>query len=414
MHSGAELRASWQIVGLLAAAVCLNYIDRVSLGVAAPQIVQELHLTATQLGILLSAFSWTYIPMQVFAGWLVERLGAVRVLTVGVALWAATTGLMSVATTFGALLALRLQLGIGESAFFPSSSKLIASEVELERRARANALLMFGLALGPAIGAAFGGRLMAAFGWRSMFMVFGCLSLLWLIPWSRIRPRPSPPAIQTAAAPGSPSFARILRERALWGAALGHLSLNYSFTFMLSWLPLYLVRERGFSLTATAGIAGTAFLLNAVSALASGWATDHWVRRGVAPNRIYKLIMASNHAGAMLVTVGAALAGPKIAIACLWLYQVLSGIAGPGVYAIGQTLAGPQAAGRWIGIQSMAANVAALSSPLITGWLVDATGTFVAAFILAASVNVLGLVSWLLVIRRIEPVEWGAPQPATA
>jgi MFS family permease len=401
-----------QLLALLAIAVCLNYIDRGTLAVAGPLLVDSLHLTATQFGVLLSAFFWSYVATQVPAGWLADRYGAVRVLTFAIALWSVTTAFTSLATTFSALLALRLVLGIGESAYFPSSSKLIAGAIPLDRRAMANAAIMFGLALGPAIGTAVGGTLMAAFGWRPTFAVFGLASLLWLIPWSRVRRNFLTLAPDNArVAPTSPSLTDLLRQRSLWGTALGHLSLNYGFTFMLSWLPLYLVKARGFSLTAMGAIAGVAFLLNALAAVASGWAIDRWVRRGASLNKAYKLIMASNHVGAMLVTVAVVISGPKLAIACLWIYQLLSGMVGPGVFAIGQILAGPNAAARWIGVQGTVANLAGLTSPIITGLLVDASGSFAPAFIFAAAVNVLGLFGWLVLVRRVEPIGWAVARP---
>jgi MFS family permease len=401
-----------QLLALLAVAVGLNYIDRGTLAVAGPLLVDGLRLTATQFGVLLSAFFWSYVAMQVPAGWLADRYGGARVLTLAVALWSMTTALTSLAATFGALLALRMVLGVGESAFFPCSSKLIAGTIPLERRASANSVIMFGLALGPAIGTAVGAKLMAAFGWRATFAVFGFVSLLWLIPWSRMRR--SLMAIardDSRKGPASPSLVELLRHRSLWGASLGHLSLNYGFTFMLSWMPLYLVKARGFSLTAMGAIAGAAYLLNGLAAVASGWAIDRSVRRGVSLNRAYKLVMASNHVGAMLVTIAVVFSGPKIAIACLWIYQLLSGMVGLGVFAIGQILAGPRAAARWIGVQGTVANIAGLTSPIITGLLVDASGSFAPAFVFAASVNVLGLFGWLVLVQRIEPIAWASARP---
>jgi MFS family permease len=397
------------LLALLTVAVCLNYIDRGTLAIAAPLIQGELHLTATELGVLLSSCFWSYVLMHVPAGWLAERYGAHRVLASGVALWSLATALTSVAGTFATLLALRLLLGVGESVYFPCSSKLLASEVDLRHRAMANGLIGFGLALGPAVGTYLGGELIAVVGWRAVFALFGCASLVWLVPWRRVAvPRTSVAPATVLAAQQPLPLTDILRQRALWGTSLGHLSANYTFNFMLSWLPFYLVKARGFSLAGMAGIAGFAYLLNALGSVASGWVTDRWIRQGVSANRVYKLIMAVNHVGAAVVTIGAVMAGPVTAIACLCFYQLLAGISGPGVYAIGQTLAGPRAAGRWIGIQNMVANLGGIAAPVITGVLVDSTGTFVAAFVLAAAINVVGLLGWLVMIPRVAPLEWAA------
>ena len=115
------------VVPLLALAVFINYVDRGNLATAAPLMKDELHLTGTQIGLLISSFFWTYVPAQILAAWLAERFNAYRVLAMGLALWSVATALSGLATGFAALLALRLVLGVGEGAAFPCSSKLIGS-----------------------------------------------------------------------------------------------------------------------------------------------------------------------------------------------------------------------------------------------------------------------------------------------
>src|ERR1039457_138152 len=177
--------ASRRLVLLLSAALFINYVDRGNLATAAPLIQDQMHLSATQLGLLLSAFYYSYVLAMVPAGWLAERLGAHRVLGVGVALWAVSTFLTGFAGGFVSLLLLRLMLGLGESAGFPCSSKLVAVAVEPARIGMANGWMAFGYLVGPSIGTIVGGVLMSYVGWRPVFILFGALSLLWLWPWSR-------------------------------------------------------------------------------------------------------------------------------------------------------------------------------------------------------------------------------------
>jgi MFS family permease len=407
-------RAPALLIALLAIAICINYVDRGNLATAATLIQDELKLSASQLGLLGSAFFFCYVLLHIPAGWLAERYGARVVLAGGVALWSVATGLTSLASSFAMLLGLRFLLGAGESVYFPSSSKLIAAEVPLLHRARANGWVGFGMALGPAVGTYVGGRLMVATGWRTSFAVFGIASLLWLVPWRRL---PAPPPVQSAdlaSAGPSPTFPEILRQRSLWGASLGHFATNYTWYFILSWLPFYLVRERGMSMESMATVAGFSYLLQAVASIASGWATDRWIRQGVSANLIYKWIMGVYHIGAVAATIGVVVAAPNVAIVCLYIYQLLTGISSPGVYAIGQTLAGPRAAGRWIGVQNMIGNVAGIAAPAVTGILVDATHSFVAAFSLAAGVNALGFIGWVIMIKRVVPLPWHGRATASA
>ena len=151
-----------RIVLLLATAVFINYVDRGNLATAAPLMQDELHLTATQLGTLLSAFYWSYVLVMAPGGWLAERYGAKRVLGAGLAVWSVATLLTGFAGGFIAILLLRLLLGLGESAAFPCSSKLIASEVAVSRIGIANGVLGFGYLVGPAVGTFLGGLLLCA------------------------------------------------------------------------------------------------------------------------------------------------------------------------------------------------------------------------------------------------------------
>ena len=171
------------LILLLGAAVFLNYVDRGAIAIAAPVLKPELGLSATEFGIAVSAFFWVYAPVQLVAGWLCDRLSVYRLLAGGIVLWAVSTMLMGFAGGFASLLVLRIMLGVGESIAFPGCSKIIARHVPAERRGIANAAVAAGIALGPAVGTLAGGLIVASFGWRAMFVVFGLATLLWLVPW---------------------------------------------------------------------------------------------------------------------------------------------------------------------------------------------------------------------------------------
>jgi len=397
--------ASRRLVLLVSAALFINYVDRGNLATAAPLIQDQLHLSATQLGTLLSAFYYSYVLAMVPVGWLAERFGAHRILGAGVALWSISTFLTGFAGGFVSLLLLRLLLGLGESAGFPCGSKLVAVAVEPSRIGMANGMMAFGYLVGPALGTVIGGLLMSYVGWRPVFVLFGALSLLWLWPWSRVRiAEPTP----RAAAEGSesPTFVQILRERGLWGASLGHFASNYNFYFVLAWLPSYLVKERGFSIQAMAGVAGSAYLINALAGLFSGWASDRWIRSGRSASVIYKATQALNHLASIAAMAGMALLPVHGSVACLFVYEIVVGLSSPGIYAIPQIMAGPTAAARWVGVQNMCGNIAGILAPQITGILIDATGSYMSAFALTGVVNALGLIGWIWILPRVAPLRW--------
>jgi len=398
----------WSIVGLVAAALFINYVDRGALPTAAHLIQDELGLSPGQLGVLFSAFFWTYSILQIPIGWVAERYGAQRVLPAGLALWACATMLVGFAHSFAALLLLRLLLGIGESVGFPSAAKLLAVAVPVESLAIANGFVAAGYQLGPAVGAWCGGLIMVHHGWRAAFWVFGGLSLLWLLPWSRVR---LPRAAARPRGSDDPPLRAILRQPSLWGTALGLFSSNYVFYFVLNWLPYYVVRERGFSTAEMASLTGSAYVVSALSSIIAGWAIDRFVRSGSA-NFAYKSVMVAAHVGTVGCMLCIAYGAQPLALAGIFVYQILTGAAAAGVYAMPQILAGPAASARWVGIQNCCGNFAGVIAPALTGLLVEETHHFTAAFVSAALVSLAGLLGWVWMVPRLAPLAW--PSPGTA
>jgi MFS family permease len=395
------------VVPLLALAVFINYVDRGNLATAAPLIKDELRLSNTQIGVLLSAFFWTYTPSQLLAGWLAERINAYRTLAIGLALWAVATAATSLASGFIVLLGLRLLLGLGESAAFPCSSKLLAHHLPSEKLGAANGLIGVGLALGPAVGTFVGGLIMAAAGWRPAFLVFGLASALWLWPWLATTRSASAHADRPTH-DRAPSFLEILRHREAWGACLGHFASNYSFYFVVTWLPLYLVKARGLTMSEMAQVGGFIYLVYAASSMVTGVLTDRWIRAGASPNLVRKATIITSHLVVGASMLGCAVGDASVSLASLLFAGVAYGINTPMIFAIGQTLAGSRAAGKWMGLQNCVGNCAGIVVPIVTGVVVDKTGSFFWAFIITAAVGLTGVVGWGLVIRKVAPVQWRA------
>jgi MFS family permease len=364
----------------------------------------ELHLSASQLGILLSAFYYGYVLVMAPVSWLVERYGAPRMLALGVVVWSIATLATGFANGFAAILALRLLLGLGESPAFPSACKVFANALDISKLGLANGWLSFGYLLGPVVGTFVGGLMMAVYGWRPVFIVFGCVSLLWLLPWSRVVVPKSVAAAEPSLRP--PSLRQILRQRSLWGACLGMFSANYSFYFILAWLPYYLVKARGLSIESMAWTASWAYLLNAVAALWMGWLTDRRIMAGASPTVMYKSLMALFHIAAIICMAGMVLLPTSGSIATLFVFEVIVGVASPGLFAIPQIIAGPSACGRWVGIQNAFGGLPGFVAPLVTGVLVDRTGQFTLAFEIAAAVSAFGLIGWLLMVQKVAPLRW--------
>src|SRR5579862_1664884 len=247
-------RREWTVVALLVFSVVINYVDRSNLSLAVPMLEKQFSISAYQAGELLGAFSWTYALVQLFglSGWLADRFHAGWVLFLGYLLWSLATAATGLTTSFTALFALRLLLGLGESVAYPCYSRIFATMPQAHR-GRANALIDAGTKLGPAAGAFVGGIVLVHFGWRMLFGVFGLGALVWLPLWYWVMPSGRPneapdgdakkrvAAGAVASNAHHPSILTILRLPCAWGAFIGHFCGNYFYYFLLAWLPTYLV-----------------------------------------------------------------------------------------------------------------------------------------------------------------------------
>ena len=394
----------WPLVAMLTAVLFINYIDRGNLGLAAASIERDLHLRATEIGLLTSAFFWTYVPGQLVAGYLVDRLGGYVALGLGFAIWSAATLLTGFASDFSMLLALRVLLGVGETVAFPSMSKLFAESVPPAELGLVNTIATSGLSFGPAFGTLAGGLIIAGVGWRMMFIAFGGLALLWLIPWFVLaRARPRTQAQKDISPP--PPYTAILKQRALWGGALGHFCEVYGLYFVLSWLPLWLVKQHGYATRDMAFLLAAVYCTTGVFSICSGYLNDWLIASGLPLSAVRKGFSVFGHLGAGLGLIGCVVGTPAIVIASLFVSSCC--LMTIFIWPILQTFAGPRATGRWVGIQNTIANIAGIVGPIITGWLVDKTHSFNIAFLLAAGVVLTGALGWGVIMPKVEPVDWG-------
>ncbi len=395
------------MVILIGISVFINYIDRGNLSTAATLVKHELRLSATQLGFLLTAFFITYMPMQPVVGWLVDKFTASRVLVSGFVLWSLATILSGFAHGFVLLFACRLLLGVGESVSFPSMSRILCENVAEAQRGFANGIVQSGLAFGPAFGIFFGGMLIAAWGWRPFFVGFGLISLLWVLGWMAISHRHVEHSDAVGAADAPPT-ALILREPSLWGASLAHFCSNFLLYFLLTWIPYYLVHERHWSISQMASIGGAAFLLMGAGMLACGGIGDRFIRAGLSPTFVRKATCCAGAVVAAISMIGVGYSGNDASAIWLMFAGIGTGFLGVNTFVVAQTMAGPAATGRWVGVQNTLANVAGIIAPALTGILVDRTGSFHVPFAIAAALALGSGLSWTFLVGRIARIDWSS------
>jgi MFS transporter, ACS family, D-galactonate transporter len=413
-------RREWTVVILLVFSVVINYVDRSNLSLAVPILEKQFALSPLEAGELLSAFFWTYALVQVLgiAGWLADRFNAGWVLFIGYLLWSLATAATGLTASFAALFALRLLLGLGESVAYPCYSRVFAAMPQ-EHRGRANALIDAGTKLGPAGGAFVGGVVLVHFGWRMLFALFGLGALVWLPLWywampkgngggEQIEPAKTGDA-QGAAVSGEsePSIVKMLRMPCAWGSFVGHFCGNYFYYFLLAWLPAFLVQEEHLSIGEMSRLTSAVFFLIACSTMVCGFVSDWLIARGISPTVVRRSLTSGGLVVASTLILFSAVHGnPVLALGLLAVACMGQGAYASNHWAITQTLAGPVMAGRWSSLQNGFANFSGIVASVLTGWIVQAYGSARLAFTVTGVVALIGGLSWGLLVRRVEPVNW--------
>ncbi len=406
LHGTAARGISTFIVLLIALAVFINYVDRGNLSTAASLIQNELRLSNTQMGWLLSAFFWSYAPAQLLSGWLAHRYPVRYVLLVGLAGWSLATVLSGLASGFMALFVLRLLLGVGESTFYPCNAKLLAEGAPEHRRGGANGLVVTGQALGPAIGTLFAGNLMALFGWRAVFVGLGIISLLWIVPWLLATGHGRLQGVRERSSIEPVSYWQILRQPSAWGSSAGSFLSFYAYYFLITWLPLYLVKARGLSFDRMVRLAALIYCMHAISSPLVGWLSDRLIFQGRSVERVRKTMLVIGSLGVAVTLLLCARASTTMCIVLLLIAALSYGFVTPQIFAVPQTLGGPRAAGKWMALQNMVGNFAGIVAPIVTGFVVDQTGEYFWAFAVSSVTSVVAGVAWAFGVRRVTPVDW--------
>ncbi len=399
------LRSQWIFLILLLISICINYVDRGSLGVAGKMLQGELHLDQIAFGKLGSAFFWTYAIFQIVAGWLVDRYNVNWVYGAGYLLWSVAMLLTGYVEGLTMLFGLRLLLGLGESVAYPSYSRIISRNFEEEHRGVANSMIDAGSKMGPAIGVLLGGLFMGQYGWRAFFIATGFASLLWLVPWAIFAPKEAVAQID-APAEKRPTIMRILSERSAWGTFIGLICSNYAWYFLVFWLPNYFRDARHYTHNEMSIIGSIPFWGVAAASLFGGWLSDRWIANGQSVTRVRKFFVVMGLGLSTLMLPAAMIQNSMLSLVLLTIACMSFGLFSGNVWAVTQTLAGPSAAGRWTGLQNAFGNISGILGPWLTGWLVQTTGSYIAGFLVAALFLAVGVVSFLLIVGPVREVNW--------
>jgi ACS family D-galactonate transporter-like MFS transporter len=415
-----KTRARWAaggagvLIALMTTSMFINYIDRSNLSVAAPLLQKNLHYSSQQIGLLSSAFFWTYALLQLvgISGWISDRFPVGKVFAASFLVWSAATVATGLVTSFAMFFTMRLVLGAGESLAYPCYSRMIAMEVPQTLRGRANALLDAGSKLGPGLGTLLGGLLLERYGWRIFFVLLGVAGFVWIVPWLRWMPRS--PASRSEFEPGNYTVRQMLQFRSAWGTFGGHFCGNYFWFFLLIWLPSYLVNGRGFSMKGMATIGSIAYFVIAAATLTAGWISDALLKRGASVTRVRKSIVVSGLLGSTIILPVAFVHDVRLSVVLLYAACIAFGTYTSNHWVITQTLAGPMMAGRWTSVQNGIGNFSGIVASWLTGIVIDRTGSYRVAFLTAAVIALIGAGMWGLVVGPVQQVSWRRSDGRTA
>ncbi len=394
----------WLVVYLLFIAMVIAYIHRVDLSSALPLMSDEFGWSATQLGQASAAFFWIYFMLQIPAGYATDRWGVHFVFWAGFVIWCGATLLTALTTGFAMLVGLRLLLGIGQSIVTPAGLRYIRLSFPEEQRGTAVGVYMSGTKVGPAVGFVVCAYLLNAFGWRGMFAVLGIGSLLWLIPFfiwvKRDDPAARPSTAQPADAGRAVPTSELMRSPVIWGTAIGTFCYMYFVYYCMTWMPTYFKQQHGMSIKEQGWYSAVAFGGMAIVIVSAGRAADMLIRRGYDAVNVRKGFTIAGFLCAFTQTIAAY----TDSVSVMLFFAVFSlcglGLMTANYWALTQTLIPGGRIATVVGFQNTAANFAGAVSPWITGWLVDRTGNFDAPIQAAAFWLLLGLASYIFLVRK--------------
>jgi ACS family D-galactonate transporter-like MFS transporter len=416
-------RARFGILALISIGTMINYLDRTVLGIAAPKLRHDLGIDPAVMGLVFSAFSWTYAAAQLPGGVFLDRFGAKLTYFLSITFWSLFTLLQAFATGLYSLLFFRFGLGVSESPCFPANSRIVGTWFPQQERATATGIYTVGEYVGLAFFSPFLFWLMATYSWHALFIFVGVAGILFAAAWWLFYREPgdsrrvNQAELDYIAAGGGlvpPSAKRVpfawanvrhlLSYRQIWGAAIGQFAGNATLVFFLTWFPTYLATARHMGWVKVGFFAILPFIAAACGVLSGGWISDLLLRRTGSANIARKSpIIAGLLLASMIVTAN--YVDSDVAVIVILSIAFF----GQGMVGLGWTVisdVAPKALmGLTGGLFNFAANLAGIVTPLVIGFIVGATGSFVGALAFVGAVALLGALSYIFLLGDIHRIE---------
>ncbi|KVN32623.1 MFS transporter [Burkholderia stagnalis] len=420
-------RIRWAMIFMCFLANVINFIDRANLAIAAPSIRAELGLDAVGMGLVLSAFFWTYAFLQLPAGWFIDKVGVRVSLALAVGWWSAFTVATGAARGLAQLVGVRLMLGVGEAAAIPSFAKVAFNWFPRSERGLASSIFDSGSRVGSALSLPLVAWLISLVGWRGSFVITGGIGIVWALAWWFIyrdperyraiapdavdallaqRGAPAAASAASAADGAKVSWLDLFRYRTIWGMMIGLFCLNFAIYFFITWFPSYLLQSRGFSLASL----GTWGMLPALLAIPGGWlggyVSDSLFRRGWSATAARKTCLVLGMLMSSSIALSAFVENVWACLALFALAYASLSFAGANVWTlVGEVAPTPAHVASIGGIQNFAGNLAGIFITTFTGVMLSITkGSFAVPLAVAGALCIVGALSYLFVVGKVEPL----------
>jgi ACS family D-galactonate transporter-like MFS transporter len=418
-------RVRWIIALLMWAAIAINYLDRTILSAAAPTLMKEFHISPTEMGVVMSAFFWTYMLFQIPAGWFADRVGQRLSLGLAVTWWSIATALTVVCRGVTSLVFVRVLLGIGESGAYPSNAGVTAKWFPDKERARVSAIFDSGSKVGTALAMPLVVWMLTAFGWETPFIVAGLIGLVWVVIWwayyrdpekhkyvnqeelNYIREGQTKKEGIDNVQPMK--WYELLKYRNIQAMCVGFFMLNYAIYFFITWFPTYLVEERGMQLMKMGYVSMIPPLAGLVAELFAGWFSDYLYMKGLSLTLARKI----NLVGGMLLATSIAFAG--LVDSAVWSVVLLSvsyaglTFAACAIWSLPGDVAPRNMTSVVGGIQNCVSNMGGILGPIVTGFLISTTHSFIPALLVSGAATLIGALTYAFWLGKIEPINPTGP-----
>ena len=403
-----------RLVMMLFTCMFIMGLDRSSLGIAAPVIMKELGIDPGSMGIALSAFFWTYTLFGLPAGGLADKHGSKAVLGWAAAIWSLASAATGVMSSIAGIIVARLGVGVGEAAVFPVTAKIAADHFPSKERATAVGWYLSGARLGYAATPVVMGFLLSQYSWRMAFIITGLGSLIWVALWHYWYKEKAVQAAPSGAAETPPKaktpWMKLLTNRASLGIFLAKFCGDYLYYMFLTWVPSYLVMERGFSIIKMGFYASLPFLTAFIVQPIMGYISDYMVKKGFSLTAARKGVLVIAQLCASSIMVVGFVEDPMIAVAILTLNVAAASTVGGMMFTLVTEVAPPGMTATLTGSMNTVGAIAGILAPTITGFIFKTTGSFQMALAVSGVLLIVAACTVLFIIPAIKPIEFNAGQ----